>query len=410
MESEWDQAKISSSLKQISNRKRMELDTCAHCGLCTGKCPTYAGSGEANYSPSIRASKMLRLMDKKDGILTRFLGQKDISVEEFRDLSDSVYNCTLCGRCMETCPFGFQTHELWVSLRGIIHSMGCQNANVARMERQLEETRNPYGLDSDTRLDWVDYTSLDQLPIKEKAEVAFWVGCTTAFKGANQNVAFCIANILNHVKEDWTSLGDKEWCCGSPVLLSGDEEKFREYVEHNVALIEKLGVKRVITGCSGCYRILKWEYPTLLKKELPFEVIHVVEYIRDKIDQKQLSIEKLDKKITYHDPCELARLGGIVNAPREILRSFAGNFVEINENKLDSRCCGGGGLLHSSNSDLRLAVVKNRLEQVKDTGAEILTSSCPACKLAYLDGVREFGYKIEVLDLVELVARQMKIS
>jgi Fe-S oxidoreductase len=171
-----------------------------------------------------------------------------------------------------------------------------------------------------------------------------------------------------------------------------------------------MGAKKVITGCSGCFRILKWEYPIILGKKLPFQVVHAVEYLRDKVVSNQLKIETLKDRVTYHDPCELARLGGVIEAPREILRAFAKNFVELPENGIDSRCCGGGGLLQSSNNSLRMAVIKKRLDQVKDSGAKILTSSCPACKMTYLDGVREFGYDLEVLDLVELVARQLKIG
>lgn len=410
MESELIQKKLDETLGKLSRRQLVELDTCARCALCTGKCPIYGGVHEANYSPSVRASKMAKLVNMNRGILTRIRGRREVTEGQVMDLANSVYNCTLCGRCVESCPFGFQTHELWMSLRGFVHSTGCQSAGISRMEAQLSETRNPYGLDPETRLDWVDYTGLDKFPRKDRAEIAYFVGCTAAYKSANQGVAFSIASILNRMGEDWTALGDREWCCGSPVILSGDEEGAREYVAHNVELIEKMGVKRVVTGCSGCFRILKWEYPIILGKKLPFEVSHFVEYLADAVTAGKIKVDPLVERVTYHDPCELARLGGVIVAPRNVLRSFASDFVELPEHGLDSRCCGGGGLLQSSNNDLRLAVIKNRLEQVKSTGAKILTSSCPSCKLAYLDGVREFGYDVEVLDLVELVARQMKIG
>ena len=96
-----------------------------------------------------------------------------------------------------------------------------------------------------------------------------------------------------------------------------------------------------------------------------------------------------------------------MDAPRQVLKSFARDYVELPENRLDSRCCGGGGHLQSVNNPLRMAVVKHRLNQVKEAGARILTSGCPACKLAFVDGVREEGLDIEVMDLVELVARQL---
>ncbi len=406
--SEWDQDKVANTLDHINRRQRIELDTCARCGLCTDSCPTYSVSGNANYSPSVRASKMAKILNKRVGLLTMFTGKKPIGKEEMIDLADSVYNCTLCGRCGETCPFGFQTHELWASLRNVEHSVGGQSVNISHLERQLSDTRNPYGLDPETRLDWVDYSGLEGLPKKEKAKLVYFVGCTTAFKGADQGVAYSLATILSSLKEDWTVLGEEEWCCGSPKYIAGDEKGVNEYALHNIEAIEKIGAETVVTSCSGCYRMLKWEYPKIIGRKPCFEVKHAVTYLRDSMISGKLKARKLDERVTYHDPCELARLGGVVEAPREILACLADDFVEIQDNKLDSRCCGGGGLLQSTNNDLRMKVVKRRLEQVVETGAEILTSSCPSCKLTFLDGVREFGYKLEVMDLVELVERQMK--
>jgi heterodisulfide reductase subunit D len=408
MVSEVSWEKINGSLNRFTRLQLMELDTCARCGLCTNNCPVFAGSGEAGYAPGVRASKMLRLLDKYNGLWSRLTGPKTVTMEEIEELADSVYNCTLCGRCMETCPFGFQTYELWGKLRSVIHELGYQGKNIARLEALLSDARNPYGLDADTRLDWADYTDFEDLPQKENAEIAYFVGCTTAYKGANQEIAHSIGSLLNAMGEDWTVLGENEWCCGSPIFLSGDEEASILYSQHNVDLIKERGIKKVITGCSGCFRILKWEYPVILGEALPFEVLHAVEYLRDMVASGKVEFEPLDARVTYHDPCELARLGGVINAPRDILRSFAKDFVELPENGIDSRCCGGGGLLQSTNNELRMAVIKNRLEQVKMSGAKILTSSCPACKLAYIDGVREYGYDVEVLDIMELASRQIR--
>jgi len=111
--------------------------------------------------------------------------------------------------------------------------------------------------------------------------------------------------------------------------------------------------------------------------------------------------------VSYHDPCELSRLGGVVDAPREALGYLAGDFVELPEHGVDVRCCGGGGLLQATDNEMRLAIARVRLEQALELGVEVLTSACPACKLAFVDGVRAFDMDIEVLDLMELAARQL---
>jgi heterodisulfide reductase subunit D len=387
----------------------MELDTCAHCALCSDSCPTYFDSKKANYAPGVRSSKAIKIYNKQYDIWARLFSKRAITVEEVKDLADSAFNCTLCGRCMETCPFGIQTHELWIRVREVVHDLGGSLPNVMVLENMLNESQNPYGLDSDMRLDWADYSGLEDTPLKEEAEIAYFVGCTTAFKGAIHNVAFSVASILNELDMNWTLLGEDEWCCGNPLMLAGDEDGAKRYAEHNIDVLESRGVEKVITSCAGCYRVFKWEYPKLLKKKVNFEVVHSVEFLRDKIVSKELTIKPSMQKMTYHDPCELSRLGGVIEAPREVMKHLTTNYIELPENKLDVRCCGGGGLLQTVNNDLRTSIVQRRIDQAKSMGIEIITSACPSCKLAFLDGIRASGDDIEVLDILELAARQLEI-
>lgn len=409
MASEINHEKAREAFGKFTRRQLIELDTCAHCALCTDTCPAYAGSKEPIHAPGIRSSKTVKLYNRKFDILARLLGPRPITTEEISELADSAFHCTLCGRCMETCPFGLQTHELWTKVREVVHDLGGTLTNVSMLEEMLEENQNPYGLDPDMRLDWADYTDLEDIPEKDEAEIAYFVGCTTAFKGANHEVAFSIASILNQLGEDWTLLGEDEWCCGSPLLLAGDEHTVKEYAKHNIEAIESRGIKTLITGCAGCFRVFKYEYPKLLGEKLSFKVIHAVEYLKDKLASGELKLAPSDKKVAYHDPCELSRLGGVIEAPREALRHIVGEFIELPENRMDVRCCGGGGLLQAANNDLRLSIAKHRLSQAKELGAEIVVSACPACKLAFVDGVRDSGDDVEILDLMELAARQLDL-
>jgi len=407
MASKLDTEKVREALRRFTRRQMMELDTCAHCALCTENCPAYADSKIPNYAPGVRSSKTLRLINKQFGLRARLLGPNPIKADEVADLADSAFNCTLCGRCMETCPFGFQTHELWTGVRCLVYELDGTLPRVKMLDQMLRETQNPYGLQAEMRLDWADYTGLEDVHVKDRADVAYFVGCTTAFKGANHEVAYSIASILNQLGEDWTLLAEDEWCCGSPLLLAGNEEGAREFAEHNVEALEARGVKTVITGCAGCFRVFKWEYPKLLGRRPSFKVIHAVEYLRDKLVAGELKPDLLRANVAYHDPCELSRLGGVIEAPREALRRLAQGLVELPEHGIDVRCCGGGGLLQAANNDLRLSIVKRRLDQAVEVGAEILTSACPACKLAFVDGIRASRCEIEVLDVMELAARQL---
>jgi Fe-S oxidoreductase len=296
-----------------------------------------------------------------------------------------------------------------VRIREIVDAMEANPENVARLAGLLDENMNPYGLDPDTRLDWSFFTDLDEAPELDEAETAYFVGCTTAYKGANHDVAFSICSILENQGENWTLLGEDEWCCGAPSVMAGKEEEAKQYAEHNVDILESLKVRTVITGCAGCYRMLRFEYPHILGRKLGFEVVHAVQYLYNEVISGKLEVEKGDEKVIYHDPCELGRLGGVIKEPREVIKFLTSELLEFDEKGVDSKCCGGGGLLQAVNNDMRLNIVKERLDEAMEKEADILVSACPACKLAFVDGVREFKLDIEVLDIHELVAKRIGV-
>ena len=143
MESEIDDSMAKEAFGKITRRQLLELDTCARCALCAEKCPAYAESKKPNHAPSVRSAKTVRLYNKKFSLLAKLLGSKPIRKKEIDDLADSAYHCTLCGRCMETCPFGFQTHELWTRVREVVHDLDGTLTNISMLEEMLDDSQNP---------------------------------------------------------------------------------------------------------------------------------------------------------------------------------------------------------------------------------------------------------------------------
>lgn len=386
-------------LTDIKNRGlETELYSCAQCGYCQDICPIY---GEIPWESASPRGKLYWI--KKS--LTTGILRPNVELDE--NFSKRLFQCTLCGRCHTVCQTMIDTMKIWYKTRAQINLAGYRPKNLSPILNNLQEARDPYGMDVDTRLDWADYSGLDNTPLKEKAEVAYFVGCTTAFKGANHNVAYSASRILNELGEDWTLLGEDEWCCGSPLLMAGEEEKAKEFAKHNIEKLEKRNIKTLLTGCPSCYRMWKTEIPELLDVELSFTVKHTTEYFHEKMKEGKLAVSPSEDKVTYHDPCELSRLSGVVDEPRGILNSVSKNFVEMPDHGVDVRCCGGGGLLQANDNDLRLSIAKRRLEQAKSVNAKIITSACPSCNLTILDAIRASGDEIECLDLVEYIARRM---
>jgi Fe-S oxidoreductase len=112
------------------------------------------------------------------------------------------------------------------------------------------------------------------------------------------------------------------------------------------------------------------------------------------------------QRVTYHDPCNQARNGGIVDEPRYILQQAVMDFVEMEPHGIENYCCGGGGgmLSMSEFAKDRLAAGKPKADQILATGAQIVATSCHNC-LDQLDEIkRHYKLKVKIQNLSELVA------
>jgi Fe-S oxidoreductase len=96
-----------------------------------------------------------------------------------------------------------------------------------------------------------------------------------------------------------------------------------------------------------------------------------------------LRSELIPERVTYHDPCNIARSGRITEQPREILRAICSDFVEMTPNRTENYCCGGGGGTVSID-EIRAfrtgPLGERKALQIRETGAEIVVSPCANCK------------------------------
>jgi Fe-S oxidoreductase len=208
-------------------------------------------------------------------------------------------------------------------------------------------------------------------------------------------------------------LGVEEGCCGFPLFTIGYRDEFIEEARKNVEKISSENIGRLVTVCPACYRTFRELYAHV--EALSIEILHISEFIKELIEAGRIKFKELPLTITYHDPCHLGRHMGLYDQPRDVIRSIPGiKLVEMTKNKAESRCCGAGGALRFSFPVLStsIAATKVRLD-IAPTKAEALVTACPACVRNLKDGITKaevlYGIeKIEVLDLVQLVARALK--
>ncbi|MEM1561557.1 MAG: (Fe-S)-binding protein [Candidatus Bathyarchaeia archaeon] len=362
----------------LSKEDCKEVRYCIQCGVCTGACPL---SPFGSQNPR-RLIAMIR-----EGLKTAVLEALDL--------------CLLCGQCQMLCPRGVKLKEVLLNLRQLSFNMGKVNEGLSFVNELLSEQFNPYMQPPEARRQWIEGTGIT-IETKEKSRIVYFVGCTASYMEVSQEIPRTITKILTRINEDWTLL-EEEWCCGMPFLFIGNVEKAKEFAAHNVEEIRKKGAEAVITGCPTCWHTIKYRYPKLLNTTLDFEVVHITEYLANKISQGEIKIKnKITERVTFHDPCDLARYS-VIKPPREILRRIAEDFVEMQFHGKDTICCGGGGLMEAINSKLRSNITMKRIKLARGVGAKILATSCGGCKYYLSQAAAEDKNRLIVKDVVELL-------
>lgn len=200
----------------------------------------------------------------------------------------------------------------------------------------------------------------------------YFRGCVARLKV--KEIGDATETILNNAGVDFEYL-DEEECCGSVLLRTGYGEDAQKLMEKN---IKKFKNQTILASCGGCYRSLKMDYKEILGVEL--DVIHTSQLFHQLISQKKIKLKKSQDKITYHDPCHLGRHLGEFEAPRNIIRNV-GELVEMEHHHEKSRCCGSGGGVKSAYSDLSDKIAREKIKEIEKTGSDLITTSCPFCKL-----------------------------
>ncbi|TXT66272.1 MAG: putative CoB--CoM heterodisulfide reductase 2 iron-sulfur subunit D [Promethearchaeota archaeon] len=339
-----------------------------------------------------------------------------------KDLAEFVYQCSECGNCTEVCHQTQNEHivlntskwidhvEVWNALREDLVEAGF--APLERHQVLIEymnnpEMRNPYGEVKIDKTKWASEFS----NIKENADLVFFTGCTMPLRQVN--TLRSLMKILEAAKTDITLL-DEEWCCGSIALRIGDKKAVMDSIYHNIDQIKNIGGKEIFTACAGCYRTLNKDYPELLGEELPFRVKHITEILIDLINKDQIPFNQGSnpQKITYHDPCHLGRHMDLYEIPREVIAKLPGvELVEMKRNRKNAWCCGAGGGVKSQFADLAMEISWERIKEAIESGADILTTSCPFCIGNFKDAYEQMDpkeqEKIVVIDVIDLIASKI---
>ena len=226
----------------------------------------------------------------------------------------------------------------------------------------------------------------------------YFKGCTAREK--LNSISKATERILKAANVKYETLDDEK-CCGSVLLRTGFLDDAIEQMNGNLKDLEG---RTILTSCAGCYKTLKEDYKKYLSVEL--KVIHISQLLDQLIKENKISLKGKDNlNVTYHDSCHLGRHAGEYEAPRNVINSIS-NLVEMENIKEKSRCCGSGGGVKSAYGELSDSIANLRIKEAEETGADLLVSACPFCKL----NLSQNSDDLEVLDLSEFVLEHLDLA
>jgi heterodisulfide reductase subunit D len=392
---------LTKAIAELQRSAEEEALYCVRCGLCLSVCPGYRESLNETDSPRarvalVRAAKEGLLEASSDGYSTVF------------------FRCLLCGACTFVCPSGVAVDRILELTRGELASLGLLPQALADLDARIAEYRNISAEANEGRLIWVDNLPTPPTGLgKERAKVAYFVGCVSSFFPRSYKVPQSLVRIFDLAGVDYALLGAAEWCCGYPMFINGEPDRARELIHHNVEAVRAMGAQKVVTTCPSCFHFWKHSYSAALQvdgmEDLGLEIQHATEFLADLLELGGLKLHELRQNVTYHDPCDLGRKGGVLEAPRRILAQIPGlRLVEMPENRDSSYCCGGGGNLESFAPEMSEAVARKRIQQAAAVGAGTLVSACQQCERTLANAARAERMRIRVKDITEVVLEALE--
>lgn len=375
-------------LPSVINETRIRL--CLDCGKCTVVCPV------ARYDPEFNP---------------RLIVQETLRQNSHSPVNEKIWSCITCNMCMERCNYNVEFTDFIRALRHkglsegseIQYSHGGTPQSVMHMMAGRDIRQN--------RLNWLP----EDIKVQRQSDTAFFIGCAPYFDVIFDDLGVKTTEgstgalrLLNRAKVPFTLLPN-ERCCGRDLLLMGDTEGFLALTRANINAFNRRGIKNIITSCPECYYTLKVDYSRYLEN-WDINVRHITEVLAPLIETGELTLGKLEQKVTYHDPCTLGRYSRIFDQPRRILDSMEGlEMVEMSNNRDKALCCGASPWIHCGLVNKQIQ--KERLAQAGATGADKLVTACPKCQVhlrcAQKNAENNDVCQIEIQDLYALAAQPL---
>ena len=408
---------INALKRQVDSSVAAFFSSCVHCGLCSEACLFYTETGDPKRTP-INKTEPLRRIWKSEFTLMGRVGKilgltKKVDDQFLEEWQELVYDsCTLCGRCSMVCPVGNDIALMIRKTREGMAAAGQAPEGLIGAVSRSVTIGSPMGVtwkalsaqirhvEEDTGLKIpVDVEDVDYMLLLSSMEIMNFPEFIEA-----------VAKIFDKAGVSWTISSEAFEATNSGIQI-GVSDIAAELVQRIVDVADKLRVKTVISPeCGHAYMAIRWDGPNLVGKPFNFKVRHILEVLDDLRKEGRLRLTgKETQKLTYHDPCQISRRGGVIDEPRRLIDMFAEDFVEMPDAGKMNWCCGaGGGVSANERADeIRLKVFERKKAQLDEVKPDAIISACSNCRIHLEDGLEEYNMDIPLLSLTETIAEHL---
>jgi Fe-S oxidoreductase len=397
----------------------------AKCGRCTVECPVYQATHRTEDVPCARSELLLRVYRRhftaEGRLMARLLATPPLSDADIDAMTEAYYRCTACRRCNLTCPMGLDHGLITHLARYLLSEIGiAPKALVVSVREQLAgKTGNTSAIPVVALLDTLSFLEDDlkekfgrdiKFPVdQEGAEYVFFPAVSDYL--LEPDVLMGQAAVFHATGDSWTvGTGNYD---GINYGLFYNDRFLEDIVRREIAETRRLKGKKILIGeCGHASRTAKGFVPAY-NDGPPLEVVNILEYTDRAIQAGKLKLNKdaIQERVTYHDPCNYARSGWIVDQPRRIIRSFIKDFVEMEPHGRENYCCGGGGGTVSIDEIRKFRTSiggKRKAEQLRATGAHYVIAPCANCKKQVKEVIEDHGLDMELIGLHDLILRAIE--
>jgi Fe-S oxidoreductase len=405
-------------------KQLLDTYTCTECGRCQSQCPAW-NTGKP-------LSPKLLIMDLRDHLFehgpqleaARQQGEAAFAtaIADLPPLNPDVvedeviWDCTTCGACVQACPVDIEHIDTIIDMRrNLVMSEARIPKEMQSALQSLETTGNPWGQPPQARVEWTRGTSrqepleIPHISQAPDAEVLFWVGCAGAYDDRNKKVVYDFARLMQMAGVKFATLGPDENCNGDPARRMGAEYVYQTLAEQAIEQLNEHQVKKIVTICPHCFNTMFNEYPQFGGN---FEVVHHTEYLAQLVKEGRLKpAAEVAERITYHDPCYLARHNDVWKGAREVIEAIPGTeYDELHRQKHETFCCGAGGARMWMEERMGKKVNTERTDEALASAANTLAVGCPFCNIMLSDGVNErhASEQMAVRDIAQILLESVQ--